>query len=77
MLPLRNMQRNFCEIDNPGTLDWSNYSVPVSEGEIVAFRSDHGYALVKIIQVFAGDQWGHDHTALHFNYEIRALSQYA
>lgn len=63
--------RDFGEIDNPGSLNWSNYTARIAKGEIVAFRTPQAYALVKITNVFAGPHWGADHTAIHFSYELR------
>jgi diaminohydroxyphosphoribosylaminopyrimidine deaminase/5-amino-6-(5-phosphoribosylamino)uracil reductase len=61
----------FSEIDDPGALDWSNYTVAVDADEIVAFRNSNAYGLVKIKKVFAGSSRGDDHTSLHFEYELR------
>jgi len=64
--------QDFDEIDDPEALDWSNYTVGVDVGEIVAFRSTETYVLVRITQVYAGER-GADHTALHFDYETRTI----
>lgn len=66
----------FEQIDNPGSLDWSNHSRTPKIGEIVVFRIADAYALVKVTNVFAGPERGHDRFALHFNFEIRAKKQY-
>lgn len=63
--------QRFCEIDDPGALDFSNYSVLVREGEIVVFSNGSGYALVKVANVLAGSHYGDDRTELQIDYEIR------
>ena len=64
--------RSFEEIDDPGALDFSTYTVPVSEGEIAIFRNAAGYVLVRIHKVYAGPSRGADHTELQFEFEVRA-----
>jgi len=71
---LNKYANEFDEIDNPGSLDWANHAVPVSEGQIGLFRSENGYALVMVNKVIAGD--GKGHTELQFDYEIRSKKQY-
>jgi pyrimidine deaminase RibD-like protein len=61
----------FDEIDDPGALDFSNYTLPVAEGEIVVFRNETSYALVKVITVLAGPDAGQDRTELRIAFEIR------
>ena len=64
--------RAFEEIDDPGALDFSSYTVPVSESEIAIFRNAAGYVLVRIQKVHAGPDRGADHFELQFEYEVRA-----
>ena len=64
--------QSFEEIDDPGALDFSSYTVPVSEGEIAVFRNATGYVLVRIQKVHAGPDRGADHSELQFEYEVRA-----
>ncbi len=59
------------QIDDPSALAFDSYTCPVKEGEIVIFRNDHGYALVKVTSVLAGKTWGDDRTELCFDYELR------
>jgi diaminohydroxyphosphoribosylaminopyrimidine deaminase/5-amino-6-(5-phosphoribosylamino)uracil reductase len=62
----------FREIDDPGALDFSSYTVDASTGEIVVFRDQKGrYVLIKISEVFAGPERGDDHYELSFEYEFR------
>ena len=63
--------RTFQEVDNPGSYDWSRYSVGAYEGAIVAFRNERCYALVKVTKVFAGQERGNDHIAVQFDWELR------
>jgi pyrimidine deaminase RibD-like protein len=65
--------RAFDEIDDPGALDFSSYTVPVSEGEIAVFRNATGFILVRIQKVYAGPDRGADHFELQFAYEVRAV----
>ena len=62
----------FEEIDDPGALDFSSYTVPVNVGEIAIFRNATGYVLVRIQKVYAGPDRGADHWELQFEYEVRA-----
>jgi diaminohydroxyphosphoribosylaminopyrimidine deaminase/5-amino-6-(5-phosphoribosylamino)uracil reductase len=62
----------FDEIDDPGALDFSNYTADANTGEIVAFRDQKGrYALIKILRVFAGPGSGDNRYELSFEYEFR------
>lgn len=65
----------FEEIDDPGALDFSNYTVSAAEGEIVVFRNAHGdYALVQVLEV-RSRRAGADLTRIRFKYEIRISPQ--
>lgn len=59
----------FAEVDDPGALDFSNYTVPLSVGEIGVFRTPNGYLLVKIVNVVSNEGGEHE---LTFDYESRA-----
>ncbi len=64
----------FDEIDDPGALDFSNYTVPVNEGEIVVFRNESLYALIQVVKVLAGADAGQDRTELQLTFELRSRS---
>jgi pyrimidine deaminase RibD-like protein len=63
--------RQFDEIHDPGALDFGNYTTAVNEGEIVVFRNQAGYALVRVSGVLAGPDAGDDRTELRIEYELR------
>jgi hypothetical protein len=44
----------FEEIDDPRALDFSNYTFPVSEGEIAVFKNEAAFVLVRMQKVFVG-----------------------
>jgi diaminohydroxyphosphoribosylaminopyrimidine deaminase/5-amino-6-(5-phosphoribosylamino)uracil reductase len=52
--------KEFDEIDDPGALDFGNYTAPVGIGQIVVFRNDDGFALVKVLEMMVepGGQTG-------------------
>jgi len=62
---------DFAEIDDPGALEFSSHSAGVAEGEIVAFRNDSGYVLVRIERVLSGEDYGDSHTQLSMTYQVR------
>ena len=68
---LARFAQNFDEIDDPGALDFSNYTVGVNEGEIVVFRTGSTYALVKVVSVVSGSDWDQDRTEIQIQYELR------
>jgi len=60
----------FCRIDDPGRwFEDANYYKEVNEGEIVIFRKDRGFALVKILKVLP--RTTDSNAELHFAYELR------
>lgn len=61
----------FSEIDDPGALDFGNYSEGANEREIVVFRKDSHYLLVRIEKVYAGTDGGDDRTELQITFEVR------
>lgn len=61
----------FDEIDDPGALDFSDYSQSVREGEIVVFRNHSGYALVRPEKVLSGPDYEDPHTQLTMSFELR------
>lgn len=63
----------FAEIDDPSALDL-NTSIRVEEGQIIAFISNTGCVLVKVLEVHSGPRFGSDHTSLKFQYEVRVLA---
>jgi diaminohydroxyphosphoribosylaminopyrimidine deaminase/5-amino-6-(5-phosphoribosylamino)uracil reductase len=60
----------FEEIDDPRALDF-NYTVRVGVGEIAAFVSDVGCALVKVLEVESGPDYGSPRTSVKIQYEVR------
>ncbi len=54
------------EVDNPGALDFSSYTVPVHEGGVVVSRNDRGYAIVRVDRVLSGPTY-----ELTLTYELR------
>jgi diaminohydroxyphosphoribosylaminopyrimidine deaminase/5-amino-6-(5-phosphoribosylamino)uracil reductase len=61
----------FGEIDDPRAFDF-NYTVPVRVGEIAVFVIESGAALVKVLAVESGPDFGSAHTFLKIQYEIRS-----
>lgn len=61
----------FSEIDDPGALDFGNYSDGADEGEIVVFRKGADFLLVRIEKVYAGPDRGADRTELQITFEVR------
>jgi len=62
------------EIDDPGALDFSNYTLSVRTGEIVVFRNRHGYALVKVDTVLH-DGHGDDRNELGIAWQLRLVDR--
>jgi pyrimidine deaminase RibD-like protein len=61
---------NFEQIDDPARwFEDSHYTKPVSEGQIVIFRNDTGYALVQVLRV--GSKTDLANAELHFRYQLR------
>jgi diaminohydroxyphosphoribosylaminopyrimidine deaminase / 5-amino-6-(5-phosphoribosylamino)uracil reductase len=63
--------RAFDEIDDATALDFDSHSQPVAVGGVVGFRNDHGVALVKVLEVKAGPDRGHDRTELTVAWQLR------
>lgn len=60
----------FHEVDDPGRwMEDSYYTKPVCEGEIVIFRNEHGFALVKVLR--ATPRAEGSNAELHLSYELR------
>jgi len=60
----------FDQVDDPGRwLEDSDYTKPVHVGEIVIFRNEHGFALVKVLR--ATPRVTGSNAELHFAYELR------
>lgn len=60
----------FDQVDDPGRwMEDSHYTKPVSEGEIVIFRNEHGFALVKVLR--ATPRVEGSNAELRFAYELR------
>src|ERR1700730_3287458 len=60
----------FHEVDDPGRwMEDSHYTKPVNEGEIVIFRNENGFALVKVLQVTPRSDGSN--SELKFKYELR------
>lgn len=62
--------RDFEEIDDPRALDF-NYTIRVGTGEIAAFVSDFGCALVKVLEVESGAEYGALRTSVKIQFETR------
>ncbi|WP_082055062.1 hypothetical protein [Cupriavidus basilensis] len=61
---------SFEQVDDPARwFEDSHYTKPVSEGEIVIFRNETGYALVQIIKVRTKSNAAN--AELHFRYQLR------
>ena len=52
--------RAFDEVDDPAALDFSNYTLPLSVGEVGVFRNKSGYLLVKIVRVLSNAGGEHE-----------------
>ena len=64
---------DFDQIDDPGRwMEDTYYVKPVNEGEIVIFNNDHGFALVKVLEVIPPTTIAN--SRLHIAYEIRYRS---
>jgi hypothetical protein len=61
----------FADIDDPGLFEFAGHSKHAREGQIVIFRSDAGYALVRVESVLAGPDWGDPHVEAAVSYELR------
>jgi diaminohydroxyphosphoribosylaminopyrimidine deaminase / 5-amino-6-(5-phosphoribosylamino)uracil reductase len=62
----------FHEVDDPGRwMEDSHFTKPVNEGEIVIFRNENGFALVKVLRVTPRS--GGSNSELKFKYELRYL----
>lgn len=60
----------FDEIDDPTAFDF-DYHAPIKIGEIAVFVSEAGAVLVKVVEVHAGPERRHDHTAVKIEFEVR------
>ncbi len=61
----------FTDIDDPGLFEFAGHSKHVREGQIVIFRNDAGYALVRVESVLAGPDDGDSHIEAEVSYELR------
>ena len=60
----------FEDVDDPGRwFEDQHYTKPVNEGEIVIFRNEYGYALIKVSHVRKGTQA--TNAELNFRFQIR------
>ena len=62
---------SFSEIDDPKAFNFS-YTTRVGVGEIAVFVSDTGVALVKVVEVHSGPEYGSDHISVKIEYNVRA-----
>ena len=53
-IAISNTTTSFEEIDDPGLFEFAGHSKHAREGQIVMFRGDRGYALVRVDSVLAG-----------------------
>jgi diaminohydroxyphosphoribosylaminopyrimidine deaminase/5-amino-6-(5-phosphoribosylamino)uracil reductase len=67
---LARFANEFHEIDDPRVFDFS-YTAPIHIGEIAVFISAEGAALVKVLEVEGGRDYGAERTSLKIKYEIR------
>lgn len=70
-LAMSNTASDFSDIDDPGLFEFAGHSKRVKEGQIVVFKSDHGYALVRIESVLAGPERRDDRTEAEVSWELR------
>jgi len=73
IVALAKYAQDFDEIDDPLAFDFNNGSAPVKEGEIAIFTNEFACALVKVIEVHSGHEFGSDHTSVKIEYEIRVF----
>jgi len=65
--------RELGQVDDPRALDWSNYTVRPNVGEVVVFRQDDTFLLVRVEKVVAGPERGEKHYELGVSYTMRTL----
>jgi pyrimidine deaminase RibD-like protein len=63
--------KNFEEVDDPGALDFSNYTVPLQVGDVGVFRNETGHLLVRVAKVIHNDG---GENSLSFDFEVRGPS---
>jgi diaminohydroxyphosphoribosylaminopyrimidine deaminase/5-amino-6-(5-phosphoribosylamino)uracil reductase len=61
----------FDEIDDPGLFDFVGHTKHAREGQIIIFKNDLGYALVRVESVLAGPDRGDPYTAATVSWELR------
>jgi len=61
------------EIHHPDSLDFTNYAVPVLVGDVVVFRNELGFALVKLERVDTGSPPTDRQTEIEISYELRLI----
>lgn len=68
----------FEQVDDPGRwLEGSTWTTPVNVGEIVVFRNEQGFALVKVLAVTVRDAAAGVNSELHIKYELRYCDIFA
>jgi diaminohydroxyphosphoribosylaminopyrimidine deaminase / 5-amino-6-(5-phosphoribosylamino)uracil reductase len=62
--------RSFDDIDDPSAFEFASTSEAAREGELLIFRTNGAYAVVRIDRVLAQDR-GDDHTSMTITWELR------
>jgi len=62
---------DFEDIDDPGLFEFAGHSKHAREGQIVIFKNEAGYALVRIESVLAGPDRGDPRVEAEVSYELR------
>lgn len=70
-LALSKMASEFSDIDDPGVFEFTGHSKHAREGQIVIYKNEFGYALVRIESVLAGPERGDNHIEVELSYELR------
>lgn len=66
--------REFSEVDDPEALDFESTSVRLALGEIGIMRGGGGHALVRVLEVVAGERSGAPYWSLKIDYSLRLAS---
>lgn len=61
----------FTDIDDPGLFEFAGHSKHAREGQILIFRNDSGFALVRVESVLAGPERGDPRIEAEVSYELR------
>lgn len=61
----------FNDVDDPSALEFDSRFCTARRGQIVVFRNEIGFALVKVENVLPGPERGDSHTELEISYQMR------